>query len=162
MKKILVVAALAASLLAAPAIAQDNAGFTGARVEVGAGYDNVTRSRDAHDVVYVGAIGVDAPVGDKFTIGAEANANNVFERTRQIGTAARIGYAFTPNTLGYAKVGYANYKNTFSRDLDGVTVGAGIEHKISRVTFVKAEYRYSDFNRNTGSHAVFGGFGLRF
>lgn len=156
-------AAIAAAALAiAPAAAQDNAGFTGARVEVGAGYDNITRSTDANDVVYVGAIGVDAPLGDKFTVGVEANANNVFERTRQIGAAARVGYAFDLNTLGYVKAGYANYQDVASRSLDGFTVGAGVEQKVSSRTFVKAEYRYSDFNRDTGSHAVFAGVGLRF
>lgn len=160
--KFIALAALATALIATPAMAQDNAGFTGARVEVTAGYNNINNSFDANDVVYGGAIGVDAPIGGKFTIGAEANTSNVFEKERQIGAAARVGYAFTPNTLGYVKGGYNNYRDVFSRSLDGFTVGGGLEHKISKVTYLKAEYRYSDFAKRTGDSAVVAGVGFRF
>ena len=157
-----IVLAAAALIAATPAMAQDNAGFTGARVEATAGYNDINNDFDRNNVVYGAAIGVDAPIGDKFTVGVEANTSNIFERERQIGAAARVGYAFTPTTLGYVKGGYNNYRNVFSRDLDGFVVGAGIEHKISKVTYIKAEYRYSDFEGRVGDSAVVAGVGLRF
>lgn len=157
-----IVLAAAAALAVSPAMAQDNAGFTGVRAEATVGVNDILNSPDRNDVVYGAQVGFDAPVGNKLTVGLEANTSNLFERERQIGAAARVGYAFTPRTLGYVKGGYNNYRDVFSRELDGATVGAGLEYKISRVAYVKGEYAYSDFARNTGSHAVLTGLGLRF
>ncbi len=156
--------ALAAATLfvVTPAMAQDNSGFTGVRAEVTAGYNDINNSFDANNVVYGGAIGVDVPLGNKLTIGAEANTSNVFEKERQIGAAARLGYAFTGSTLGYVKGGYNNYQDVTSRSLDGFVVGAGLEHKISKITYIKAEYRYSDFNHGVGDSSAVVGLGLRF
>jgi outer membrane immunogenic protein len=160
--KFIVLAAAAAMIAATPAVAQTNAGFTGARVEATAGYNDVINSRDRNDVVYGFEAGVDAPVGDRFTVGVAANTRNVFEDNRQVGVTARVGYAFTPTTLGYALGGYNNYRSFQDFDRDGFAVGGGLEHKISRVTYVKAEYRYSDFDGKTGDSAVTAGIGLRF
>lgn len=166
--KFITLAALALTA-ATPAMAQDNAAFTGAKVEATVGYNDINNSFDANDVVYGGAVGFDVPVGNKFTLGVEANTSNVFEDQRQIGAAARIGYAFTPTTLGYVKGGYNNYRDvarignrSFRENLDGAVVGVGIEHKISRVTYLKAEYRYSDFDGQVGDSAAVVGVGLRF
>jgi len=84
---------------------------------------------------------------------------------------ARLGYLFNEGkTLGYLTAGYAtaNVKRTFS-DLstpgseshskwhDGWTVGFGAEHLVCETISVKAEYRYSDYGRETISSAqVFG------
>lgn len=80
---------------------------------------------------------------------------------------ARLGYLFNEgNTLGYLTAGYAtaNIKRTVS-DLfyqdseshskwhDGWTVGFGAEHLVSEKISVKAEYRYSDYGRETISSA---------
>ena len=157
------IAIAAAALVAAtPAVAQDNAAFTGARVEANVGVNDILNSPDRNDVVYGAQLGFDAPVGNRVTVGVEANTQNIFERNRQIGAAARVGYAFTPTTLGYVKAGYSNYRDVFSRELDGAVVGAGVEYKISRMTYLKGEYNYSDFARNTGSHSVLTGIGIRF
>ena len=157
------IALAAAALVAAtPAVAQNNAEFTGARVEATVGVNDIQNSPDANDIVYGGAVGFDLPVGQNFTVGVEANTSNIFESERQIGAAARVGYAFTPKTLGYVKGGYNNYRNVFSRDLDGFVVGAGLEHKISRMTYVKAEGRYSDFDARQGDVAAVVGIGIRF
>lgn len=160
--KFAIIAALAALGAATPALAQNNAGFTGARVEATAGYNDVINSRDRNDIVYGFEAGVDAPVGDNFTVGVAANTRNVFEDNRQIGVTGRVGYAFTPTTLGYTLAGYNNYRSFENFDRDGFAVGAGVEHKISRVTYVKAEYRYSDFDGRVGDSAVTAGVGLRF
>lgn len=161
--KFIVLAAAAASLAAcSPATAQTNAGFTGIRGEVTAGYNDVLNSPDANDVVYGAAVGVDAPLGDRVTIGVEANSSNFFEKERTIGAGARLGYAFTPRTLGYVHAGYDNYRDVFSRKLDGFKVGAGFERKLTDITYIKAQYNYSEFDRNTGSHALLAGVGVRF
>ncbi len=83
---------------------------------------------------------------------------------------ARLGYLFNEGkTLGYLTAGYAtaNIKRTFS-DLgeaaseseskwhDGWTVGFGAEHLVSEKISVKAEYRYSDYGRETISTALYG------
>jgi outer membrane immunogenic protein len=157
-----IVLAAAALAAATPAVAQDNAAFTGIRAEANVGLNDVLNSPDRNDVTYGAQVGFDAPVGSNLTVGLEANTSNIFESQRQIGAAARVGYAFTPRALGYVKGGYSNYRDVFSRELDGAVVGAGLEYKISRVAYVKGEYNYSDFARNTGSHAVLTGIGLRF
>lgn len=154
--------AAAAALVAVPATAQTNAGFTGARVEATAGYNDIINQRDRNDVVYGFAVGADVPVGDRVTVGVEANTRNVFEDNRQIGVQGRLGYAFTTRTLGYGLVGYNNYRSFERFDRDGLAVGGGFEHLISDQTFVKAEYRYSDFEGRTGDSAVTAGIGIRF
>lgn len=157
------IALAAAALVAAtPAMAQDNAGFTGVRVEATAGVNDIQNVRDTNDVVYGFAIGADAPLGDKFTIGAEANTRNVFERNRQVGVQARLGYAVNRDNLVYGLAGYNSYRSFERFDRDGFAVGAGVEHRISDQSFVKAEYRYSDFEGRAGDNAVTAGIGIRF
>ena len=160
--KFIALAAAALFATATPALAQDNAGFTGARVEATAGYNDIIHNRDFNDVVYGVEGGVDVAAGDKFTIGAAVNTRNVFERNRQIGVMGRVGYAVTPTTLPYVTAGYNNYRSFERFDRDGLAVGGGVEHLISDRTYVKAEYRYSDFDGRTGDSAVTAGVGIRF
>lgn len=159
MNKLFIAAALATASISAPAMANEN--FTGARVEVTAGVDDAVNNRDATDVTYGATVGVDFPVGESFTAGVEANVDNVFDR-RDVGASVRLGYVAAENVLVYSKAGYANYKDSFSRELDGLRAGAGFEVNVSDNTFVGAEYRYSDFEANTGKHGVFARLGLRF
>jgi outer membrane immunogenic protein len=71
--------------------------------------------------------------------------------------AGRLGYAFTPATLGYVKGGYASAKIntagvtgpavpgfnwTSSNWNDGFVVGAGLEYKLMPNVVVGAEYDY--------------------
>lgn len=156
MFKILTASVASLALLATPAAANEFGGVYG---EITAGYDDVIEGTDATDVVYGAAAGVNVPVG-KFILGAELTADNVFER-RDLGASARVGYAIG-RVLPYAKIGYANYSDVTSRKLDGLRVGGGIEYNISSRTYVKTEYRYSDFQNNLGKHAVLGGVGYRF
>lgn len=168
--KFILLAAAALAATATPAVAQTNAGFTGARVEATAGYNDVINARDYNDVVYGAGMGIDVAATDRVTLGAEVTTSNVFERNRTFGVAGRVGYAFTPTTLGYVKAGYANYRDTFaisrnrtlSQNLDGGVIGVGIEHKISNVTYLKGEYRYTNYSRNVGTNAVVAGVGFRF
>jgi len=160
--KFLALAAAAAVLTATPALARTNDAFTGVRAEVTAGYNDITNSPDRNDVTYTGAVGVDVPLGDRFTAGVEATAGNVFEDERTIGGAARLGYAFDYNTLGYVKGGYTNYRDIANRNLDGAVVGVGLQQAISSHSYVTVQYDYSDFAHNTGSHAARAGVGIRF
>jgi len=152
----LTLAATAAALAATPALANDFGGLYG---EVTAGYDDVIGQRDTTDVTYGAAVGFNIPVG-KAIVGLEATADNVFDR-RDVGANARVGYTFG-RFMPYAKIGYANYKDLRSRDLDGFRVGGGIEFNVTSNAYIKAEYRYSDFEKNVGKHGVLGGVGIRF
>lgn len=159
MKLLLIAAALAAST---PVMAADNSNFVGVRAEATAGFNDITASPDVNNIVYGAAIGFDVPLGDNFIAGVEANSSNVFEDERQIGAAARVGYAFNPHVMAYAKAGYNNYRDVFSRELDGATVGGGLEFAFSKNVYTKVEYKYSDFDQGVGSHAGLVGLGLRF
>lgn len=159
-------------------------------------------------VEYGGAIGYDVPLGTNLVAGAEAEItdssasrdyNNsqptVFnlgrvDAGRQYYFGARLGYAMSPSTMVYVKGGYSNARfnlqgtdgttNLRQRlDTDGYRVGAGVEQKLGTNSFVKLEYKYSnysegefDFNGNTPDssrfnidtdrHSVMAGVGVRF
>lgn len=124
----LVLAALAASAMTAPAFAQD-ATFTGPRVEALVGYDSASDGTDgdagsSDGVTYGGAIGYDVQLGGA-VLGAEAELTGsgvdtradsllaagdrlVVDLGRDIYLGARVGAAVTPTTLIYAKGGYTN------------------------------------------------------
>lgn len=172
MKKLIALAALATAAFTTPAMAND---FAGPRVEVTAGADDVTGGVDTTDIAYGAVLGYDLQFG-KVVVGAEATAANVFEKA-DLGAAARLGYTLNQNVLAYTRVGYSNLErpqtctprigNTpavcrNTANLEGLTVGGGLEVKLVGSTFVKAEYRYSDFDGNVGRHGGLVGFGLRF
>lgn len=161
MRKLTVLAALALAscgVAAAPAYANE---FGGVYASATAGTDNVTKLPDSTDIVYGANAGVNIPVGEAI-LGFEATVDNVFERNREIGASARLGYDLG-GVMPYVEAGYTNYRDVFSRKLDGLRVGGGIEANISRNAFVSAEYRYTDFsNSNAGKHAGLVGVGIRF
>lgn len=163
MNKTLALLAAATALLATPVLAQDNAGFTGVRGELTAGVADVRNARSAEDLRYTGTLGVDAPLGDKFTVGVEGTAENVFDSNgRVFGAGARFGYAVNPNTLVFARAGYARLEDAGNRNLDGLAVGAGAEWRLSERSYLTAQYKYTDFERGVGSNGVHVGVGLRF
>jgi len=152
MKKILIaIAALFA--VAAPAAAQD---FTGLRVEATAGLDDLSKGLRSQDVNYGAAVGIDAPLGDRLTIGVEANVANVFDR-EDFGVAGRLGLIASDRVLLFGTAGYENFRN-----LDGLRVGGGAELSLTNTLYTKAEYRYSDFQHGVGRHQGLVGLGLRF
>ena len=172
MKKYLASLAVAAAFVATPAMAND---FAGVRAEVTAGLDDVTGGVDTTDVAYGAALGYDLQFG-KVVIGVEATAANVFERA-DLGAAARLGYALNKNVLAYGRVGYTDLERPQTctpaagnrpavcrnaPNLDGVTVGGGLEVKLAGPVFTKAEYRYTDFAGGVGRHGALAGIGVRF
>lgn len=158
MKKTLFVAAAVAALSATPALAND---FAGVRAEVTAGLDDVTGGVDPTKVTYGAGIGVDAELYKNVIVGVEATVDNVFDR-RNIGAAARLGYVVADKALVYGKVGYSNWKQTTTAELEGLRVGGGIEANLVGPVYGKIEYRYTDFEGKVGNHGGLVGFGLRF
>lgn len=154
-----VVLAAAAATLAVPAAAAD---FTGPRVEVTAGVDDVKNARDTTDVTYGVTVGLDADIGGTpLIVGVEAGVDNFADR-RDIGAAARLGIRASDNVLLYGKVGYANFKDANSRELDGLRVGGGLEFGLTDNLFAGVEYRYTDFEAGVGKHGAVARLGLRF
>lgn len=149
--------AAAAALFATPAMARD---FSGPRVEVTAGADDVTAGVDPTDVTYGAGIGYDLQFG-KVVAGVEAGVDNVFDR-RDIAVGARLGYVLNENVLAYGKIGYSNFKPTTRLELEGVRLGAGLEVNVAGPVYGKVEYRYTDFDGNVGKHGGLVGVGIRF
>ena len=158
MKKTLFVAAAAAALAATPAMANP---FTGVRAEVTAGADDVTGGVDTTDVAYGAGAGFDAELYKNVVVGVEATLDNVFDR-RNVGASARLGYVIADTVLVYGKVGYSNWKQTTTAELEGLRLGGGLEAKLVGPVYGKVEYRYTDFNGNVGQHGGLVGVGLRF
>lgn len=175
MRKFLIGAAFILAPVATPAMAQEEAPFTGPHIEGIVGYDDV--SEGDGDLMYGIAAGYDFQLGgviagiegefadsdvkgtanDLITTGDSFSLNT--DRDLYIG--ARLGVAVTPSTMIYAKGGYTNARfesrfddgtgTIFNNGLtaDGYRIGAGIEQKFSLFGpsgFVKAEYRYSNYS----------------
>lgn len=96
---------------------------------------------------------------------------------RDIYVGGRVGARVGRSGLLYAKAGYTNARvsvdyddgtaggaNDFSLsdELDGVRVGAGGELAIGPNSYVKAEYRYSNYEDGFDRHQAVAGFGFRF
>ena len=172
MKNFMIAAAIGTATLTTPAMAND---FGGLRAEVTAGLDDVTGGVDTTDVAYGAALGYDLQFG-KVVIGVEATAANVFERA-DLGAAARLGYALNKNVLAYGRVGYTDLERPQTctpaagnrpavcrnaPNLDGVTVGGGLEARLAGPVFTKVEYRFTDFAGAVGRHGALVGVGVRF
>lgn len=159
MKSLVMAAVAALAFIATPAVANE---FTGIRAEVTAGLDDVTNGVDPTEVTYGAGVGVDAELYKNVIVGVEATIDNVFDR-RNIGAGARLGYVVSNKVMVYGKVGYANWKQTTTAELEGLRLGGGVEVKVAGPVYAKAEYRYTDFNRgNVGQHGGLVGVGLRF
>ena len=158
MKKYMISLAAATAFVATPAMAND---FAGVRAEATAGLDDVTGGVDPTDVTYGVGLGLDAQLYKNVIVGVEATVDNVFDR-RNIGASARIGYVVADKALVYAKVGYTNWKQTTTAELEGLRVGGGVEASLFGPVYGKVEYRYTDFDRGVGQHGGLIGLGVRF
>jgi len=178
-------AALLMGAAAAPALAQDgpSAGtFNGAHVEALGGWDRV-QGEGSHDdgVLYGVGAGYDIQRGNA-VFGVEGEASDSTQKeelggvtqhaARDLYVGGRAGVVVGGNNLLYAKAGYTNARYTVSGtatgvdlahgNLDGVRVGAGIEHQLGSRAFVKTEYRYSNYEQGVSRNQVVAGVGLRF
>lgn len=164
MNKTTLIAAIVAlgSLSIAPAaMAQTNAGFTGVRGEAQVALLDVSKRANADDFTVNGVIGVDAPLGDRFTVGIEGTVDNALNKA-ELGAGARIGYAVNDKYLIFGRAGYARLEDARKHKLDGAAYGAGVEYRISERSFVSAQYRYTDYEQGVGSHGALIGVGIRF
>ncbi|WP_157216662.1 outer membrane protein [Flavisphingomonas formosensis] len=166
--------------------------FTGARVEGQIGWDRIQADGGHKDGVDYGvAAGYDFAAGRNMIVGGEVELSDSSTKQcygsataldprdclrtgRDIYVGARVGTLVTPRTLLYAKAGYTNARAKFTeddgsdrytlarRDLDGVRVGIGTEYAVGPNSYVKAEYRYSNYESGVSRNQVVGGFGFRF
>jgi len=152
-------------------------------------------SSSSNGLLYGVAAGYDLPVG-RILLGAEGefSASSADTRTddlfvtgdrfrldagRDLYVGARVGFPISDVAMGYLKAGYTNFKvdarydagNTTVRDdatLDGFRLGAGLEYRLAGQTFVKGEYRYSNYGSVDGydadvdRHQLMAGLGIRF
>jgi outer membrane immunogenic protein len=187
----LVSTALLAFAAATPAFAQDSAPFTGPRVEGVVGWDRVQAGGSHDDGVQYGiGAGYDFAAGGTILgVEAEASDSNVRECAgsktladprlclkagRDLYVGGRVGKVIGGKTLLYAKAGYTNARAKLTQDdgtdqvtlgnsnLDGIRVGAGAEYAVGSNAYVKAEYRYSNYENGVSRNQVLGGFGVRF
>lgn len=182
MSKYLFAAFAASVVIAAPALAQDGAAFSGFHVEALGGWDRV-QGGGTHDdgALYGAGLGYDIRRGNT-VFGIEGEASDSTQKedvggvtqhaARDLYIGGRIGAVVGGNNLLYAKAGYSNARYTVSGNatgvdlaegnLNGVRVGAGIEHALGSRAFVKAEYRYSNYEQGVSRNQVVAGIGLRF
>lgn len=91
--------------------------------------------------------------------------------------SARLGYAASARTLVYAKAGWTDAayryditlpsKHTGYDSLEGVRLGVGLEQKLGKHVYAKAEYRYTMYgndygDQNSDRHQLLTGIGVRF
>ena len=184
------VAIAALSAAATPAFAQASAPFTGVHVEGLIGGDRIQNGGHNDDVMYgIGGgydvqlggalVGIEGEVTDsnnKQCVGARTAADPRLcaKAARDLYVGGRVGKVIGGRTLLYVKAGYTNARFKLTDDdgtnqitldrtnLNGVRVGAGAEYSITPNSFVKAEYRYSNYEQGFERHQLLGGVGFRF
>ncbi|MGC4251519.1 MAG: outer membrane beta-barrel protein [Sphingobium sp.] len=136
-------------------------------VGIAAGYD-AELSPGLIGGVEVGAnfSGADYSFGDATTGGS-------LHARRDLTLAGRLGTKVSNNTLLYGKVGYSNFRvrsediaegvtTSNLKNLDGVLLGVGAEVAISPTTYLKSEYRYTNYQDGFVRNDVLTGIGIRF
>lgn len=141
----------------------------------------------ARGVTYGGAVGYDAPLGRNLVAGLEAGVNFstadrdfgdavngvALDAKRDLELSARLGARVAPRTMLYGKAGYTNLRidaDTTAADLttvgrtnlDGYRLGLGLEQGVGANTYLKTEYRYSNYEQGVSKNEVLAGIGIRF
>lgn len=126
--------------------------------------------------------GVEAEISDSSTEECSSNYLVAGDEVcaalgRDLYVGGRIGARVGGNSLVYAKAGYTNarlrtvYEDgttgttadfSTGRNLDGFRIGAGAEFGIGPNSYIKTEYRYSNYEQDVERHQVVAGFGFRF
>lgn len=139
--------------------------------------DDVNQNNDQSidGLMYGVAVGYDVDLGG-LVVGADAELTDSKAKTsfengdlegfgfgnvsagRDLYFGARVGVKAAPDMLFYAKGGYTNAKFDIRSndgttqfnpaiDTDGYRIGAGAEYALSPSSFVKLEYRYSNYSK---------------
>jgi outer membrane immunogenic protein len=167
MKKFAIAAAAAVFALPAVASAQ-------AFVQAESGIDVVSAEGESEaNIGYGGSVGYDMPLSGGMFVGVQATysdsetkrcersegAKVCLEAGRDVAGLVRLGSQMGEQGKLYVFGGYANaraeltYSNvTAHTDLDGFRLGAGYQYDINDKFFVKAEYRYSNYEADVSRH----------
>ena len=179
MKKFLILTS-ASVLAATPAMAQNAAAPTGARVEAVIGYDKVKAlgEKDGGALLGVGA-GYDFAVGPAISIGADVEATESTQKEEAAGVevkagrdlyaGGRVNFGVSPTANLYVKGGYTNARfkadngiDSASRNFEGYRLGAGGQLAVGGKAYVGSEYRYSNYEDGLARHQVALTLGTRF
>lgn len=189
----LAVAGVASPVLAQDTEPAADKASTGFRVEAITGYEDASFDsiRNGSGVLYGVGVGYDLAAG-RFRFGLEAEATDSTAKDcsafiggntgcsragRDLYAGVRFGGMISDKVLLYGKVGYTNFRQSSrfafasgAPDLvvhpesDGLRLGAGSEIAVGSRTFIKAEYRFSNYeaSQSFDKHQGVIGFGLRF
>jgi outer membrane immunogenic protein len=130
-----------------PGFSLNGIGGEGVYGELTVGYDYMVSPR-----FLIGGL-LDAHIGNIETTLDVAGLDASIRETYGFDAGLRVGYLFTPNTLGYVLGGYSwqkykldtNAGFDFDWDQSGYFVGAGVETAINSNWTIKSEYRYTRF-----------------
>lgn len=151
----------------------EDEGTDGVLYGVGVGYD----FQVGNAVLGLEAEASDSTASECGPVGAFANDELCVRAGRDLYVGGRVGAVVGGNTLLYAKAGYTNARVRATYDdgagagvadfdardnLDGVRLGAGAQFGIGANSYVRTEYRYSNYQDGFDRHQVVGGFGFRF
>jgi outer membrane immunogenic protein len=179
MKNVTIAAAIAASVLASPAMAQEKGDFSGVKATAIAGYDNIDLDIAGIDNVdgflYGASLGYDIQSGNVvYGVELEATestgnttiAGERVEAGRDLYAGGRLGFVVGDAALLYAKAGYTNARLSSpglgGDNGDGVRVGAGIEYLLSVNMFARGEYRYSNYEAGVSRNQGLVSLGMKF
>jgi outer membrane immunogenic protein len=151
-------AAAALAAVSSPAMAKD--AFTGPRVEVTAGYNDVTNVPANRGFAYGVDAGYDVKLVGPVTAGLEVGLDNVLDR-RDVNVGGRLGVALNDHTQAFADVGYDNFRDLSAHNLEGVRFGAGLQVNVIGPVYTLVEYHRTDLG-TTKKNAVAAGVGVRF
>jgi outer membrane immunogenic protein len=167
--KTVIFAAIAAVVVATPAIAQDAAPFTGPRAGVTMGYDKIGGEEG---FAYGVTAGYDLALAPRVTGGIEVSLGDTtvddfgLDVSRDLAASLRLGFVATPRVLAFGKVGYATTRFEVDGDgagLEGVRFGGGLEFAATPSTYISAEYQRTEYEQNIGGRdAAMVGVGFRF
>ena len=151
----------------------EDEGTNGILYGVGAGYD----FRAGNAVFGIEGEANDSTADECGTTGAIVGDELCVGAGRDLYVGGRVGAVVGGNTLIYAKAGYTNARVNIAYDdgtaatgpdfaghsnLDGARVGAGAQFAIGPNSYIRTEYRYSNYQDGFDRHQVVGGFGFRF
>lgn len=179
--KTVILAALAATAVASPALAQDASAIAGPRLEAVAGYDRVNAAgeKDGGALFGIGA-GYDVAINPTVSLGADVEASKssvkdeflpgeTVKMGRDLYAGARATFAVSPGANLYVKGGYTNARVKYdgslgdlAENVEGYRLGAGGQMSLGGKAFVGAEYRYSKYDEDLSRNQVVATIGTRF